>query len=192
MRITGGTLKGRRVEAPEGIIRPAMDRMRESIFATLGDLSGLSFLDIFSGSGIIALEAASRGAEPVEAVEKDLRKRGTLIRNVSMAPARIECHFVAAELFVLRAKKRFDLIFCDPPFPYKYKWELLRNIAASALAGPGSRLLLHRPREDSQRELIEGGIPDRLVHTGAKIYGRSIVDFFTFASSSVSLNETSR
>ncbi|MDR0709492.1 MAG: RsmD family RNA methyltransferase [Spirochaetaceae bacterium] len=187
MRITGGTLKGCRVEAPEGIIRPAMDRMRESIFATLGDLSGLSFLDIFSGSGIIALEAASRGAGPVEVVEKDPRKRGTLIRNVSMAPVRIECHFVAAELFVLRAKRRFDLIFCDPPFPYRYKWELLQNIAASALAGAGSRLLLHRPREDSQRGLIEGGIPERLVHTGAKTYGRSIVDFFTF----VSLDEAS-
>jgi 16S rRNA (guanine(966)-N(2))-methyltransferase RsmD len=82
MRITGGTLKGRRIEVPRGIIRPAMDRMRESIFAVLGDLSGLSFLDIFSGSGIIALEAASRGAGPVEAVEMDPHKRKTLIKNV--------------------------------------------------------------------------------------------------------------
>ena len=64
MRITGGTLCGRRIEMPDGIIRPAMDRMRESVFAILGDLSGRSFLDIFSGSGIIALEAASRGADP--------------------------------------------------------------------------------------------------------------------------------
>jgi 16S rRNA (guanine(966)-N(2))-methyltransferase RsmD len=180
MRITGGMLKGRRIEVPQGSIRPAMDRMRESIFAVLGDLGGLSFLDIFSGSGIIALEAASRGAGPVEAVEMDPLKRKTLIKNVSMAPVRIECHFIAAELFVKRAKKRFDLIFCDPPFPYRYKWELLRNIAASALAGPGSRLLLHRPREDSQRDLIERGEPGRFVHTDAKVYGRSVVDFFTF------------
>ncbi|MDR2784586.1 MAG: RsmD family RNA methyltransferase [Treponema sp.] len=179
MRITGGTLKGRRIEVPPGIIRPAMDRMRESIFAVLGDLGGLSFLDIFSGSGIIALEAASRGAGPVEAVEMDPQKRKTLIKNVSLAPVRIECHFIAAELFIMRAKKRFDLIFCDPPFPYRYKWELLQSIASSALTGPGSRLLLHRPREDSQRDLIERGGPERIVHTGAKVYGRSVVDFFT-------------
>jgi 16S rRNA (guanine(966)-N(2))-methyltransferase RsmD len=159
-----------------------MDRMRESIFATLGDLTGLSFLDIFSGSGVIALEAASRGAAPVEAVEMDSLKRKTLIKNVSITPIRIECHFIAAELFVRRAKKRFDLIFCDPPFPYQYKWELLQSIAVSPLAGPGSRLLLHRPREDSQRDLIEAGIPGRLVRTGAKVYGRSVVDFFTFSS----------
>jgi 16S rRNA (guanine(966)-N(2))-methyltransferase RsmD len=157
-----------------------MDRMRESIFAVLGDIDGLSFLDIFSGSGIIALEAASRGAEPVEAVEMDPRKREILIKNVSIAPRYIKCHFIAAELFVKRAKKRFDLIFCDPPFPYRYKWELLRNIAVSALAGPGSRLLLHRPREDSQRDLIERGDPERLVHSDARIYGRSVVDFFSF------------
>jgi 16S rRNA (guanine(966)-N(2))-methyltransferase RsmD len=180
MRITGGMMKGRRIEVPQGSIRPAMDRMRESVFAILGDLGGLSFLDIFSGSGIIALEAASRGAGPVEAVEMDPLKRKTLIKNVSIAPIYIKCHFIAAELFVKRAKKRFDLIFCDPPFPYRYKWELLRNIAASALAGPGSRLLLHRPREDSQRDLIEGGEPERLVHSDARVYGRSVVDFFTF------------
>ncbi|MDR1655608.1 MAG: RsmD family RNA methyltransferase, partial [Treponema sp.] len=55
MRITGGTLKGRQVCIPPGVIRPSMDRMRESVFAVLGDLSGLSFLDLFSGTGIIAL-----------------------------------------------------------------------------------------------------------------------------------------
>jgi len=183
MRITGGTLRGRQVEVPGGIIRPAMDRMRESIFATLGDLTGLSFLDIFSGSGIIALEAASRGADPVEAVEMDPLKRKILIKNVSIAPIRIACHFMAAELFVKRAKKRFDLIFCDPPFPYQYKWELLRNIAASPLVGPGSRLLLHRPREDSQRDLIEAGALTTLARSGARVYGRSVVDFFTFTPS---------
>jgi 16S rRNA (guanine966-N2)-methyltransferase len=56
MRITGGQLSGRITKCPEGVIRPAMDRMRESVFAVLGDLSGKSFLDLFSGSGTIAIE----------------------------------------------------------------------------------------------------------------------------------------
>ena len=68
MRITGGILRGRQVKIPAGTIRPAMDRVRESVFSALGDLTGLSFLDFFSGSGIIALEAASRGASYIEAV----------------------------------------------------------------------------------------------------------------------------
>lgn len=174
MRITGGMLKGRIAAVPPGEIRPAMDRMRESVFSVLGDLHGLSFLDIFSGSGIIALESVSRGASPVEAVEKDPVKRRTLLKNVSMSPVRISCRFMAAELYVKRAKSSFDIIFCDPPFPYRFKGDLLRAIAASPLVRPGSRILLHRPREDAIGEI------DKLPLVMSKVYGRSIVDFFTF------------
>lgn len=173
MRITGGMLCGRRVEVPDGVIRPAMDRMRESVFAILGDLTGTSFLDIFSGSGIIALEAASRGADPVEAVELDPLKRGTLLKNVAIAPVRISCRFMSAELYVKRAKRSFDVIFCDPPFPYKFKQALASSIACSPLVSPGSLLLIHRPRED-HFDLP----PPNLVLADRREYGRSIVDFF--------------
>ena len=81
MRITGGKLKGRIIECPDGIIRPAMDRMRESVFSILGDLTGKSWLDLFSGSGTIAIEAASRGANPIELCEKDKIKVNTLLNT---------------------------------------------------------------------------------------------------------------
>ena len=168
---------------PGGVIRPAMDRMRESVFGALGDLTGCSFLDMFSGSGIIALEAASRGADPVEAVEMDPLKRKTLLDNLSLSPARIRCRFMAAELYVRRAGRRFDIIFCDPPFPYRFKWDLALAIAASPLMGPGSRLLMHRPREEAWRpEDSPPGAsapPQGLVYEGSRAYGRSVVEFFT-------------
>ncbi|MDR1100439.1 MAG: RsmD family RNA methyltransferase [Treponema sp.] len=173
MRITGGILRGRKAAVPEGIIRPSMDRMRESVFAVLGDLSGLSFLDIFSGSGIIALEAASRGAAEVEAVEMDSQKRKTLLENVAIAPVRINCRFMAAELYVRRAKRSFDLIFCDPPFPYRFKRELIRDIAASPLVKNGTRLMLHRPREEASGDPVPF-----LDKEESREYGRSVVDFF--------------
>lgn len=174
MRITGGQLCGRQVEVPDGVIRPAMDRMRESVFAILGDLTGTSFLDIFSGSGIIALEAASRGANPVDAVEMDPLKRSTLIKNVSISPVRINCHFMSAELFVKRAKHSFNYIFCDPPFPYRFKQQLVASISRSKLMIPGSVLLIHRPREDQFPEILE-----QLKLVDRREYGRSIVDFYT-------------
>ncbi|GHV16549.1 methyltransferase [Spirochaetia bacterium] len=177
MRITGGILGGRQVEVPEGVIRPAMDRMRESVFGALGDLTGYSFLDMFSGSGIIALEAVSRGANPVEAVEMDSLKRKTLLKNVAIAPVRIQCHFMAAELYVKRAKRAFDIIFCDPPFPYKFKWELAAAIAASPLMREGSRLLLHRPREDYHDDPLP-----HLRRDESRSYGRSVVEFFLYTS----------
>jgi 16S rRNA (guanine(966)-N(2))-methyltransferase RsmD len=146
--------------------------MRESVFATLGDLSGCSFLDMFSGSGIIALEAASRGADPIAAVEMDPLKRKVLLQNVSLSPVRIHCHFMAVELYVKRARTGFDVIFCDPPFSYRFKWDLVRAIADSPLLAEGSRLLMHRPRE----EALEPA--KALVWEASKEYGRSVVDFF--------------
>jgi len=158
---------------PSGKIRPSMDRMRESVFACLGELKGLSFLDIFTGSGIIALEAASRGASPVEAVEQDKQKSSSLLENVSISPCRINCRFMPAELYVKRAKIPFDIIFLDPPFPYQFKWELVANITNSHLVKKESRILIHRPRDDYLKTDIQ-----RLVKNDSREYGRSIVDFF--------------
>ena len=177
MRITGGELKGRIVNVPSGVIRPAMDRMRESVFACLGDIAGLSFLDIFSGSGIIALEAASRGACPVETVEQDKLKRKTLLENVSISPYRINCRFMPAELYVKRAKTAFDIIFLDPPFPYQFKWELVTKIAESNLVKTGTKVLIHRPSQD----YLKNEIPN-LEKIDSREYGRSIVDFFSVRS----------
>ena len=175
MRITGGILSGRKISVPQGAqeIRPSMDRMRESLFASLGDITGLSFLDIFTGSGIIALEAASRGASPVEAVEQDKLKRKILLENVSISPVRINCHFIPAELFIKRSKTSFNIIFLDPPFPYKYKWELISNISSSRLSACGTRILIHRPRSDYLKTEITS-----MEKYDSREYGRSVVDFF--------------
>jgi 16S rRNA (guanine(966)-N(2))-methyltransferase RsmD len=150
-----------------------MDQMRESVFSCLGDLSGHSFLDIFTGSGVIALEAASRGAAYIEAVENDPQKRKTLLQNVEISPVPIHCRFMSAELYVHRAKRNFDIIFLDPPFPYQYKWDIVSRIAVSALVSGETIILLHRPRQDYQKEAI-----DELEKQDSREYGRSIVDFF--------------
>jgi len=175
MRITGGSLSGRKISVPQGAfeIRPAMDKMRESVFGCLGDITGLSFLDIFTGSGIIALEAASRGASYIEAVEQDKQKRKTLIENVSISPCRINCKFMPAELYVKRAKTAFNIIFLDPPFPYQFKWELIAKIAVSPLVSNGTKVLIHRPKQD----YLKAEIPN-LKRTDSREYGRSVVDFF--------------
>jgi 16S rRNA (guanine(966)-N(2))-methyltransferase RsmD len=158
-----------------------MDRMRESVFAVLGDLSGLSFLDLFSGSGIIALEAASRGASPVEAVESDRNKAKTLLANVSISPVPVRCRFMSVELYVKRAKTKFNIIFCDPPFPYRYKSQLVLSIASSLMyhddGKPGnlaekSVLIVHHPNSE-HLELSN----ETLSVTDTRRYGNSTVDF---------------
>ncbi|PKL09917.1 MAG: 16S rRNA (guanine(966)-N(2))-methyltransferase RsmD [Spirochaetae bacterium HGW-Spirochaetae-7] len=182
MRVTGGTLRGRRIEVPQGAfeIRPAMDRMRESLFSILGPLHGRSFLDLFSGSGIIALEASSRGASPVACVERDRAKLSLLIRNVSMVPERIDCHCVPVERFILRCERSFSIVFCDAPFPYAHKADIVRSIAERGLVERGGLLLVHYPSEEKLPE-----------HSGdlslkdEREYGRSMVRFYERALSAI-------
>lgn len=81
MRITSGKYRGRVITCPPGVIRPAMDRMRESMFSILGDIYHLSFLDLFSGSGLVGIEAASREAQPVHLVEMDRQKKTYYIKK---------------------------------------------------------------------------------------------------------------
>jgi 16S rRNA (guanine966-N2)-methyltransferase len=81
MRITGGEYRGRIVKCPPGVIRPAMDRMRESLFSILGNLEGKSFLDIFSGSGVVGLEAASRGLSPCMWWKKTIKNGKCFLRT---------------------------------------------------------------------------------------------------------------
>ena len=179
MRITGGLLKGRVTQTPSGkmAIRPAMDMMRESIFDILAsDLEGKSFLDLFSGSGTIALEAVSHGAKGVSLCEMDREKAKTIIANVKMAEEvgeRIDCHFMAVELYLRRCKKQFDYIFLDPPFPYKFRKDLLETIAKRELLNDGGQVIVHHPKEDPLPEVI-----GTLKRRDQRVYGRSIVDFF--------------
>ncbi|MBR0125738.1 MAG: 16S rRNA (guanine(966)-N(2))-methyltransferase RsmD [Treponema sp.] len=179
MRITGGILKGRHTQVPDGkmAIRPAMDKMRESVFNILGTkLSGKSFLDLFSGSGTIALEAVSHGAAEVSLCEMDKSKAKIVISNVAMAEeagVRIDCHFMAVELFLKRCKKSYDYIFLDPPFPYKFRQELLQTISSRDLLNEGGSAIIHYPHEDPLPEEI-----GELKRTDHRVYGRSNVDFF--------------
>lgn len=179
MRITGGKLKGRVIKCPDGIIRPAMDRMRESVFAILGDLEGKSWLDLFSGSGTIAIEAVSRGSKEVQLCEKDKIKIKQVLENVSITEkelgVKIGCHFMAVELFLKRCKDKFDYIFLDPPFPYKYRQDLLKIIEQRKLVKEGGFVMIHFPEEDMLPEQI-----GTLSLKDKRIYGRSIVNFYSF------------
>ena len=169
MRITGGKLKGRIIKCPDGVIRPAMDRMRESVFAIIGDLTGKSWLDLFSGSGTIAIEAASRGATDIELCEKDKIKVNTVLENVSITEkeldTKIKCHFMPVEYFVKRCKRQFDFIFFDPPFPYKFHEQLILETDKKNLLNKDGTILVHRPEEHFMPDKI-----GNLTRTDKRIY----------------------
>lgn len=174
MRITGGELSGRIVRVPKGVIRPAMDRMRESVFAILGPLDGLTFLDLFAGSGIMSLEAVSRGADGATAVERDAGKRVVLAENLGIAGNRVRLVISPAERYIARSQESFDIVYLDPPFDYRYKADLLRRIDRTNLVTAGGRLLIHYPHPE---ELPSDMTSFRT--TDERTYGRSRVRFYT-------------
>lgn len=173
MRISGGMLSGRTVRCPPGVIRPAMDRMRESIFSILGPLEEMSFLDLFSGSGVVGLEAYSRGARPVVLVEKDAGKRRVIQQNITELDPRPQLRIEPVERFVARAREPFDVVYLDPPFDYRYKEDLLKRIAVSRLLRETTRVLIHVPSDERLPEQIGA-----LEQVDRREYGGSAVSFY--------------
>lgn len=148
-----------------------MDRMRQSLFSILGDLTGCSFLDLFSGSGIIAIEAASRGAGPVVLVEKDPRKRGILLANVAFVEARVEVLTMPAERFLSKDLRTFDYAFLDPPFALEGKASLLDGMPGHLAAGGIVMMHLHRAEP---LETVRPGLEE----IDRREYGQSRVVFW--------------
>ena len=125
MRITGGEWRSRRLLGPRAgaAIRPTPDALREQGFAVLAPvLAGARFLDLFAGTGAVALEALSRGAAFAAAVERDRQAADLIRRNCELLGAgrdRCELLALAADAAVARLaqrQSRFDVGWCDPPF----------------------------------------------------------------------------
>ena len=148
-----------------------MDRMRQSLFSILGDLTGCSFLDLFSGSGIIAIEAASRGADPVVLVEKDPRKRGILLANVAFVEARVEVLTMPVERFLSKDLRTFDYAFLDPPFAFEGKTSVLDGVAGHLAPGGIAMMHLHRAEP---LETVRPGLEE----IDRREYGQSQVVFW--------------
>ncbi len=173
MRITGGIYRGRKVACPAGIIRPAMDRMRESLFSILWDIEGLSFLDLFSGSGLVGIEAASRGAEPVVLVERDYKKKNTILENMKMVESDITLRMMNVQRYIDLAQESFDLIYADPPFIFSKKQKLIETIGNSSLVKENTIVMIHHPSSDTWEKTT-----GNMECYDVRKYGGSIVRFF--------------
>ena len=127
-RVIAGSRKGHRLVTPAGdITRPTSDRVREAAFGVLaselgrvGDpesmLTGLAFLDVYAGSGAVALEAASRGATSVVAVEQDRRALDAIRRNVKETGLGVRVVGGSVEKFLAGPPTPVDLAWLDPPY----------------------------------------------------------------------------
>ena len=141
VRIIGGALRGRVVRFPAVPgLRPTPDRVRETLFNWLGqDLAGRRCLDLYAGSGVLSLEAASRGATLAVAVDRSRVLADTLLATArQLGTDVLEVHVAEARAYLTAERRVFDVIFADPPFRDD-PWPWLLPACAERLA-PGGRL----------------------------------------------------
>ncbi len=175
MRITGGIYRGRTVICPPGIIRPAMDMMRESLFSILGNIEGISWLDLFTGSGCVGIEAASRGASLVHVVEKDRQKKATILQNLSIVESEIQLFMTDVNRFIPTAKRQYDIVYADPPFPMGGKIDLAKAVDKADLLTAGGLFIIHYPSEEKKDWPQRIG---NLEFNDERKYGRSMLRFY--------------
>ncbi len=117
MRILAGRFKGRSIKTIQTqSYRPTQSKIRKSLFDILGSLDGLTFLDLYAGSGIIGFEAASRGATQISFVEKQLIFVRLLNENIRNFDENIFNIFRQTALHHLRDCGKYNIIFADPPY----------------------------------------------------------------------------
>jgi 16S rRNA (guanine(966)-N(2))-methyltransferase RsmD len=152
MRIVSGKYKSRRFELPGSFkARPTTDFAKENLFNILSnmlDFEDIDALDLFSGTGSIAFEIASRGASEVVAVEKEpahfafiVKVKKTLNDN-AVKPVRTD-----ALRFIATARRRFDFIFADPPYALRELPEIPDRIFSANLLTDNGLFVLEHPKQ---------------------------------------------
>ncbi|MET3960549.1 16S rRNA (guanine966-N2)-methyltransferase [Marmoricola sp. OAE513] len=177
-RIIAGTAKGRRVRTPAGdVTRPTSDRVREALFSALeaqfGSLHGLRVLDLYAGSGAVGLEAASRGATAVLAVESDRRTAALIAENARTLGLAVEVSAHPVErVLTAPAREPFDVVFLDPPYPLPAEavTEALGLLATGGWLSEGAAVVVERSRRS-----VEPAWPDGLGTARQKKYGETVL-----------------
>ncbi len=120
MRVIAGTYGGRELTAPRGrATRPTSDRVREALFSILGDVADARVLDLFAGSGALAIEALSRGAAEATLVDSSAAAIATIRRNLERLGIEATVRREKVSHFLEQARgsaRQYDLVFLDPPY----------------------------------------------------------------------------
>ncbi|UER67401.1 16S rRNA (guanine(966)-N(2))-methyltransferase RsmD [Borrelia sp. BU AG58] len=175
MRVSAGKYKGQRVAFPRtGGVRPVMAVVREALFSVIfNQISGSSFLDVFAGTGIMSLEALSRGARLAHLVDRNKASKNVLVKNFGFIGEPYKFFFNEAEFFVKRRNLFYDFIYLDPPFDYPLKEDLLEIISKNESLNKNAKIIIHY----SSRECLSNSILSLFKHDSRK-YGDSRLDFF--------------
>ena len=175
MRVITGSARGRRLITPEGLdTRPTTDKVKEAICSSLQfDFPGANVLDLFAGSGQMAIEALSRGARRATFIDADQRAIECIrqnVKNCRFADSSVILRSDAAS-FLQRNHEKFDIAFLDPPYRHDTLQQILPLLAEN-MQENGIIVCEHEP---------ECNLPQTILHFDLqkqKKYGKIIISVY--------------
>ena len=183
MRIISGTLRGSKLFTLEGLnTRPTLDRVKEALFSKIHyDLEDSIVLDLFSGSGALALESISRGAkkaylcdssrEAVKIITQNIEKTRTQEKAVVL-----NCDYKNALQKMANDKIKFDFVFLDPPYLTNYAEDAAKIIILNDLLNENGQMIL----ETDNQEKVISNLDTKLIRINEiKKYGRVYLLFLS-------------
>jgi 16S rRNA (guanine966-N2)-methyltransferase len=150
VRVIAGLRRGATLIAPRGrATRPTSDRVREALFSILGDVEGARVLDLFAGSGALAIEALSRGAASATLIDSSPAAVAAITRNLVMLGLDAEVRREDAVRFAQRARiaaHQYDLVFLDPPYRHASGLAGKLSMALVPVLAPDARVVTESDR----------------------------------------------
>ncbi|SCA62471.1 Putative rRNA methyltransferase YlbH [Chlamydiales bacterium SCGC AG-110-P3] len=196
MRIIAGAFRNRRLQAPKGLsTRPTPEALREALFNICQHrIEGARILDLFSGSGALALEAISRGAASAVCVDRDRNAQRCIQENISAMDVADQVRLIRREVFATisqleRNAPPFDIIFADPPYAdmvtvddheVSVAQHLLNTLDISTILAAHGWLFLERAHDQS----IDTTELKQLQLVSSRRFGSSALEQFTTTTAS--------
>jgi len=181
MRITGGCAKGKILAPLKGLkIRPTPDKVREAIFSILGqDLTGNRAMDLFAGSGVLGLEALSRGAERAVFIDGARGSTALIRRNIQI------CGFTERSLVLIRdltkglpplellGGKPFHIVFLDPPYRKDMAPKCISSLVKGKILAIGGTVIVETHKTEKLAQELFG-----LMLVDSRNYGDTKINFY--------------
>jgi 16S rRNA (guanine(966)-N(2))-methyltransferase RsmD len=178
MRVISGSKRGTKLfTIPGNETRPTTDRIKESIFNLIQfNIADSVVLDLFSGSCALGIEAASRGAKSVTAVEVSRKCHEVINENIKKCGFESKINLIKSDVLrALTSLKGYDLIIMDPPYEGDYETKVLEMISKEGVLNPGGLVLVEHKRSLELADEI--GL---LKKTKTKYYGITGITIFAY------------
>lgn len=178
MRVITGSARGAKLQTLDGIAtRPTSDRVKEAIFNIIQfDIEGRRVLDLFAGSGQLAIEALSRGAAYAALVDQSAEAVKVIKGNLKKAKFDQKASVYQSDYlrFLATTREQFDIIFLDPPYAEKFLENALRKISEIDILTEGGIIVCERSKE-KQLPAVVGD----LICSKDYYYGKTAVNLYT-------------